>query len=148
MAMALAMDRNGNKGAIHTCDKSNDFHIPLELVSRPINGYPKKSGHEVLNDLNSKGAKFDFLHIDGRLGPEDWELLEIMVGKDVVIAIDGFGGLYKGAQAGFDIRRREFFKDHVFIYPPSVQINSMIKVFTSADTALFMPAEQLMVKTK
>ncbi len=138
LAMALAIDRNESNGRIFTCDGSNDFHLP-KLTQCRIDGFPKTASAAALATLAANNTRIDMLHIDGRIGPQDIELIERTAESGVVIALDDFEGAEKGVANFSLIRGRPFFAQHMLIYPMSEKVADRLGCYSSNTTAMLIP---------
>jgi hypothetical protein len=138
LSMALAIDRNGTGGKIYTCDGSNDFHLP-QISKCPVQGFSKTTSTDALAALAKENVRVDMLHIDGRLGQGDIELIERIADPRVVIALDDFEGIEKGVANFSLIRGRPFFSQHFLVYPMSDRFLEAIGCRHANTTALLLP---------
>jgi predicted O-methyltransferase YrrM len=142
LAMALAADANPGDAEIYSCDGSNDFHVPA-LTRTKIVGFPKTTSTTALGQIAQTGRKVDFVHIDGRLAHEDFDLLESVSDPKVVIALDDFEGIEKGVANFSTMRGRPFFQRHVLVYPPRDRLIERLGLLTPSTTALVLPSAAL-----
>jgi predicted O-methyltransferase YrrM len=138
LAMAFAADQNEEPAEIYSCDGSNDFHVPA-LTRTKINGFPKMTSTQALRQVAQTGRKVDFAHIDGRLAPEDYDLLESIADPRIVIALDDFEGIEKGVANFSTMRGRKFFAQHVLVYPASDAVLDRIGLIAHSTTAYVIP---------
>jgi len=142
LAMALAADMNQNGAEIFTCDGSNDFHVPA-LTKTKITGFSKTTSTAALRQVAQTGKKLDFIHIDGRLAHEDFELLEAISDPKAVFALDDFEGIEKGVANHSSMRGRPFFQRHVLVYPPKDRLIERLGLLESSTTAFLLPSSAL-----
>jgi predicted O-methyltransferase YrrM len=142
LAMALAADVNQNGAEIHSCDGSNDFHVPA-VTRTKINGFPKTISTVALQQLSQAGKKLDFIHIDGRLATADFDLIEAMAEPHAVIALDDFEGIEKGVANHSIMRGRAFFQRHVLVYPPRDRLIERLGLLGASTTAFVLPSSAL-----
>lgn len=138
LAMALAIDHNGNGGRIFTCDGSNDFHLP-QISKCQIKGFSKTTSTNALTAVVQDNPRLDMLHIDGRISPQDLDLIEKIADPRIVIALDDFEGMEKGVANLSIIRGRPFFAQHALVYPMSKTIIDQLGCHTGNTTALLVP---------
>lgn len=142
LSMALAMDAIGVSGRIFTCDGSNDFRVP-RLSQTPIQGFPRTSSTEVLEKLKTEGVTLDMLHIDGRLGDRDAELIEQIMAPNAVVAVDDFEGTEKGVSVVSQLFTRPAFARHLLVYPMPAQAREAAGLLGSNSTAVLLPSSAL-----
>jgi predicted O-methyltransferase YrrM len=142
LSMAHGCDRNGQPAEIYTCDGSNDFHVP-KLSRTQIIGFGKSPSTAVLQLLAEKKLPLDLLHLDGRIGPQDIELLEKISDDKLVVVLDDFEGMEKGVANLMQLRQRPQFARHVLIYPPSSTLIGRMGLQSSSTTALLLPFSAL-----
>lgn len=142
LSMALALDANGAGGEIYTCDGSNNFHVP-KLSKAAIHGFPKATSTAALEELAKKRVKVDMLHLDGRISARDAELIEQIADPRVILALDDFEGVEKGVANLSMLRGRQFFAQHMLVYPMSEHILSLLGCLTRNTTALLVPIAAL-----
>jgi predicted O-methyltransferase YrrM len=142
LAMALAADLNQNGAEIYTCDGSNDFHVPA-LTRTRITGFSKTTSTAALRQVAQTGKKLDFIHVDGRLAHEDFELLEAISDPKAVIALDDFEGIEKGVANHSSMRNRPFFQRHVLVYPPKEAVIERLGLIAPSTTAFVLPSSAL-----
>ncbi|HWT97951.1 MAG TPA: class I SAM-dependent methyltransferase [Terriglobales bacterium] len=138
LAMALAIDHNGNDGRIYTCDGSNDFHLP-KISKCQIKGFSKTTSTNALAAVTQANVRLDMMHIDGRLTAQDLDLIEKIADPRIVIALDDFEGMEKGVANLSMIRGRPFFAQHALIYPMSQTMIAQLGCHTGNTTALLLP---------
>jgi len=115
IAMALGMESQRNNGEIHTCDSSNDIILPY-YGSTDIIQYRRQTSVDMLKQLT---PSFDFVFLDGRVGPDDLKMLDSLIHKDTVIALDDFEGMEKGVINLTYLKKLGKLKDYMLIYPAS-----------------------------
>lgn len=142
LAMALAMDATGIPGQIFTCDGSNDFRVP-RLSQTPVRGFPRATSTHALETLRSEGVKLDMLHIDGRLGDRDPELIEQIMVPNAVVAVDDFEGTEKGVSVVSQLFSRPAFARHLLIYPMPAHVREAAGLLGSNSTAVLLPSAVL-----
>lgn len=142
LAMALAADENEEAAEIYTCDGSNDFHVP-NVTRTKIIGFPKTTSTDALRSVAQTGRKIEFAHIDGRLAPEDFDLLESIADPRIIMALDDFEGIEKGVANFSTLRGRKFFNQHALVYPASETLLARIGLMTPSTTAYMIPIPAL-----
>lgn len=115
VAMASAMDDQGIPGEIFTCDSSNSISIPWSGRAA-LHQFPKTSSTGMLKTI---GGECDFVFLDGRLQPDDLALLDPIISKETIVALDDFEGSEKGVVNLTLLSRLEKLRNHFLIYPPS-----------------------------
>ena len=113
IAMAMGIESKRKDGEIHTCDSSNDILLPY-YGSTSIIQYPRQTSVDMLKQLTST---FDFVFLDGRVQSEDLKLLDSLIHKDTVIALDDFEGMEKGVINLTYLRKLGKLKDYMLVYP-------------------------------
>lgn len=139
IAMALAADRNG-RGRIYTCDGSNDFHLP-PVAKCPIQPFPRTRSTEALLALAKAKERIDFAFVDGRLSPQDVDILSRLVTERAVVALDDFEGMEKGVANLMLLRAHKAFARHVLVHPPGPTVLADYGTTTRCLTALFVPVD-------
>jgi len=115
VAMASGLDDQDAPGEIFTCDASNGMAIPWAGRTQ-LRQFPKTSSTDMLKAVD--GA-CDFVFLDGRLQPDDLPLLERLVTRETIFALDDFEGFEKGVANLAALSRLDALKSHFLIYPPS-----------------------------
>jgi len=142
ISMALGADAAGIECEIQTCDETNDIVLPAIARSRIVQHH--SSSVEMLQRIHgSNPMRFDFLHLDGRVRPEDLAILRQLLSPDAVIALDDFEGVAKGVANVFAIRGARFLPDHTLIYPCSPDLLRAWGLFDRSTTALLVPVTAL-----
>jgi predicted O-methyltransferase YrrM len=136
-AMALGADRN-SCGRIYTCDGSNDFHLP-PLTKCPIQPFPRTRSTAALLALAKAGEKIDLAFIDGRLSPQDVDILSRLLTERAVVALDDFEGMEKGVANLMLLRAHKAFAGHVLAYPPSPPVLVDFGAVSRSVVALLVP---------
>ena len=78
---------------VYTCDASNDIKLSVPHLTQ----YPKLTSTAALERFKAeKGKKIDLLVLDGRLQPQDLELLRELAAPNMVTALDDCYQLEKG----------------------------------------------------
>ena len=77
---------------VYTCDASNDIKLSIPNLTQ----YPKMTSTAALEQFKTEGVKIDLLFVDGRLQPQDMDLLRGLVKPETVIALDDCYQLEKG----------------------------------------------------
>jgi predicted O-methyltransferase YrrM len=139
VAMALAADRNG-RGRIYTCDGSNDFHLP-PVAKCPVQPFPRTRSTDALLALARAGEKIDFAFVDGRLSPQDVDILSRLLSAHAVLALDDFEGTEKGVANVMLLRAHKAFGRHVLVHPPGPAVLADYGTTTRCLTALFVPVD-------
>lgn len=142
LSMALAMDATGVPGQIFTCDGSNDFRVP-KLSQTPIHGFPRAGSTQVLEKLRADGVSLEMLHIDGRLGDNDAELIEQIMAPNAIVAVDDFEGTEKGVSVVSQLFTRPAFAKHLLVYPMPAQVRQAAGLLGGNSTAVLLPSSAL-----
>lgn len=124
---AMAAGMNG--GQIYTCDASNDIKLPA-TYGATVEQFPMTTSTGMFRALVERGVRVDMFYIDGRLAPEDVELMQKLSATPLVV-LDDFEGTEKGV-ANAMLLSNAFGQTHFLIYPR-----------VSGKTALFLPASAL-----
>lgn len=124
---AMAMGMRG--GQIYTCDVSNDIKLP-EVYGATVEQFPKTTSTGMFRALVERGVRVDMFYIDGRLAPEDVELMRKLSAAPLVV-LDDFEGTEKGV-ANAMLLGHAFSPTHFLIYPRN-----------SGKTALLIPVSML-----
>ena len=77
---------------VYTCDGSNDIKLNMPNITQ----YPKTMSTAALELFKKTGQQIDLLFVDGRLQPQDMDLLRGLVKPETVIALDDCYQLEKG----------------------------------------------------
>ncbi|MFN8925222.1 MAG: class I SAM-dependent methyltransferase [Rhodospirillales bacterium] len=136
-AMALAADRNGH-GRIYTCDGSNDFHLP-PVAKCPIQPFPRARSTDALLALAKAGERIDLAFIDGRLSPQDVDILSRLLTERAVVALDDFEGMEKGVANLMLLRAHKAFAGHVLAHPPGPSVLAGFGSVSRSVVALLVP---------
>jgi predicted O-methyltransferase YrrM len=138
LAMALAIDENGNDARIFTCDGSNDYHLP-QVARCQITGFSKTTSTQALTSLVKDNVRLDMMHIDGRISPQDLDMIEKIADPRIIIALDDFEGVEKGVANLSIMRGRPFFAQHALVYPMSRPMIERLGCHAGNTTALLVP---------
>lgn len=144
VSIARGCDAAGIESAIHTCDMSNTFELPVLSRSRVIQ-YPGSASTQMLSEMVEDGlvGKVDLFHIDGRLSKEDVGLMLQLASPDAIVALDDFEGIEKGVANLFNLRAAGAFSGHCTIYPPSETLLRRFGFWDHALAALLVPRNLL-----
>ena len=143
LAMALGADAAGITCKIHTCDQTNNIGLPA-IALTPIVQHHSTSVEMLRRVIeNDPDARFDFLHLDGRMGAEDLALLRKCLSPDAVVALDDFEGLAKGVANAFAIRGAKLLPDHTLIHPCGLEFLRGWRLYDRSTTALLVPGRLL-----
>lgn len=141
-AMALGAGLSGQAVQLITCDLHPCTQTPLAGLT-----LPQGSGAHVVQDSSTKmfqalvaqKAKLDMLHLDGRLMPEDLQLLAQLLKDDTLIALDDCEGDEKGHMNLDLLRRAGLLKQHVYVEPFPQQLFRAWNLETRSVTGLLLP---------
>jgi predicted O-methyltransferase YrrM len=137
-AIAMGMADGGVEGgSIHTCDFSNEIPLP-EIDKVRIVQYKKTSSLDMLRTLQGSGS-YAFYHVDGRLGDQDVDLIDILAADDAIIALDDFEGVEKGVANYTKIRDSSLLATHTLIYPCDTASLAKIGMGGRSTTAILFP---------
>jgi len=146
IAMAYGIELNKQTGQIHSCDLSNNISLNNPFTNISIQQFPEQSSTQMLNQLVQQGVELDACYLDGRLQDEDLPLLDSLIGKDVIIALDDFEGMEKGVANLMKLSTMEKLRGHVLIHPPSFSNFSSLPIFKTnysrSLTAVFIPGNR------
>jgi len=131
MALAAGMQT----GTISTCDATNDAPAFGEMPVK-INFNPKTTSTAMLrNLLKTPGHEADLFFFDGRLPPEDAELVKALSGPRTVYAFDDYEGIEKGVSNAAMLRH----KGLAVIYPPEQELLHPYGVADRSTLGLLVP---------
>lgn len=144
VSLALGADTAGAPGELHTCDNSNEIMLP-EMTATRIVQYPRCGSTAMLKQLQGSHAagSFDFIHLDGRLMPEDGALLQALLHPNAILALDDFEGIEKGVANMLALRNAGLFKGHTAIYPCREEWLRRYGFNDDSSLALMIPASLL-----
>ena len=125
---SLAMGFGGYSSLqkLHTCDgtfDNLDFNRFKEicgsinkhnLISK-ISYYGKTFSTDMLTKIKERGEKADLIFIDGRISPEDCNLLQQVTSETCVYILDDFQGVEKGVANAMLLRK--FFRNYILLEP-------------------------------
>ena len=96
ISMALGAENYADEdiSEIYCCDMSNNIVLP-KLAQTKIKQFNKINSLEMLKKLDGNFS-FDLIHIDGRLGLEDFEIIKKNINKNTIFILDDFEGKEKG----------------------------------------------------
>ena len=96
ISMALGADNYADEDIckVYCCDMSNNIVLP-KLAKTKIEQFNKVNSLEMLKKLDGKFS-FDLIHIDGRLGLEDFEIIKKNMNENSIFVLDDFEGKEKG----------------------------------------------------
>jgi predicted O-methyltransferase YrrM len=142
IAMALGADAADLECEIQTCDETNDISLPAVARTRIVQHH--SSSVEMLRRIHDGGpTRFDFLHLDGRVRPEDLAILRELLSPDAVVALDDFEGLAKGVANALAIRGAKLLPEHTLLYPCSRDRLRAWGLLDQSTTALLVPMTAL-----
>jgi hypothetical protein len=140
VALALGAEAAGVAApALYTCDVSNDFHVPYGGATR-ITGFARKTSTQALGEVAAAGARIDLFHFDGRLAPDDIELLKKVASPQAAYALDDFEGAEKGVANSMLLRAQPWLQQHVLAFPPDRALLADFGLRSPCTTALLVPA--------
>jgi hypothetical protein len=134
-SIALAIDHEGQRGVIHTCDGSNAIPIPYDGKCRIVQ-YMKKTSTEMLQSME---GTYNFAHFDGRIQKEDFPYLSKLLLPNSIIAIDDFEGMEKGVCNLMLMREHNLIPDHFLIYPCQASFSQELGFSDQSTTAVLLP---------
>lgn len=127
-----------NAALVITCDASNDIEIPPAPNAR-LRQYRKQTSTEMFRDMIERKEKADFLHLDGRLTPDDLPLLREITHDDTVYLLDDFEGIEKGVHNASTLTFTLGAAPYVLIYPPTPDQLESFGLRDTCNTAMLMP---------
>lgn len=141
-AMALGAGLTGQAVQLITCDLHPCTQAPLAGLT-----LPQGSGAHVVHGASTKmfqalvdkQAKLDMLHLDGRLLPEDLQLLSQLLQDDTLIALDDCEGDEKGHMNLDLLRRAGLLKQYVYVEPFPQDLFRSWNLETRSVTGLILP---------
>jgi predicted O-methyltransferase YrrM len=144
LSLALGAENAPAGCEIHTCDSSNDIDLPA-LSRTKIVQYKKSTSTDMFRKISGshQAQQFDFMHLDGRLQPEDFSLLQKLLHPDAVIALDDFEGIEKGVTNLIKLRENKLLTSHIVVYPCSKDLLSAHHLVDRSTTALLIPSRML-----
>lgn len=141
-AMALGAGLTGQAVQLITCDIHPCTQAPLAGLTLPQGSgahVVKGSSTQMFQAIVDKQAKLDMLHLDGRLLPDDLQLLAQLLKDDTLIALDDCEGDEKGHMNLDLLRRAGLLKQHVYVEPFSQDLFRSWNLETSSVTGLILP---------
>lgn len=136
-SVAWAMQSYGGTD-IYTCDASNDIELPKSFgVS--ITQFPRKPSINMFHYMMNTGMKADMLLLDGRLSPEDIEVLESVTHDNTVILLDDFEGNEKGVANAVHVMTRMKPITHKLVYPPTAPLLEKHGLVETCSIAMIVP---------
>jgi predicted O-methyltransferase YrrM len=144
VAMAWGVTSHHPDAMIYTCDGSNDIQIPAIAHVRSNGGscikqYPKTMARDMFADLRASGVRADLAYLDGRLAPDEVDLLRQVTAPGAVIVLDDFEGVEKGVANATQLVR----PDSVLVYPPERELLRSYGLRDACSTGLIIPASRL-----
>ncbi|MBK6851621.1 MAG: hypothetical protein IPG93_08415 [Burkholderiales bacterium] len=141
LSMAQGTEDAGVIAEIHTCDASNGMELPQPLKCSLIQ-YPRQTSTSMLEKMRSDKHdwQIELIHLDGRLQDRDVDSLKLMSALNVVLALDDFEGIEKGALNYSSIRASGWLKSSVLIYPPERRVLERFGLQGTCTTALLVPS--------
>lgn len=134
-AMAWGITPHHPAAMIHTCDGSNDIEIPGKCIKQ----YPKTMARDMFADLRASGVRADLAYLDGRLAPDEVDLLRQVTTPGAVIVLDDFEGVEKGVANAMQLVRQ----DTILVYPPERELLRSYGLRDACSTALIVPGSRL-----
>lgn len=145
ISMALGADtyKEEYESKIYCCDMSNDITLP-KLSLTKITQFNKTKSQKMFKELDGKHS-FDLIHIDGRLGNEDFELIKKNISDKTIFVLDDFEGKEKGV-----INYIQFLQNfnnselkYLLVYPIQNETLSKFKLVERSTSALLLPTRSI-----
>jgi predicted O-methyltransferase YrrM len=130
-----------NQIEIHTCDLSNEITLNLPCSS-PIKQYPKMSSTQMFSELIKQKIKPDLYFLDGRLAPQDLDLLVKMNAENSLIILDDFEGTEKGVMNALFLTQT-FNNNFLLSYPPQPKFLNKFGLKDYSTIAVLIPMNKI-----
>ena len=141
LSMALAADCNidQHKCEIYCCDHSNEIVFP-NISDTAIKQFHKTNSAEMFKSF-SVDMKFDIVHLDGRLGKEDFDLLKNIITEKTIFILDDFEGIEKGVINYFNLVSSSLVSktSHLLINPLNSEIGVKYSLLEKSTSAILIP---------
>lgn len=138
MAMAEAMQHAlVENPIIYTCDSSNDISLE-DRIDVQLEQFPKMTSTDMFTAMVSRQVKADLVFVDGRLSPEDIELLGQVAHESTVFAFDDFEGIEKGVINTLNLSNL-FANGYTLIYPPDTALLLDAYLMGNSNLAMIVP---------
>ena len=105
------------------------------------------SSTTMFEQLAAKNQTVDFLHVDGRLKPEDIKILKKLIKKDTLIALDDCEGDEKGHANLQLLRKAGLIQRHAFAEPFERELFRLWGMETQSTTGFLLPLATFVVPT-
>jgi hypothetical protein len=138
LSFVRGIERADVPGAlVVTCDLSNDIELPFSS-SVKVRQFRKRSSTDMFATMIAEGIKCDFLALDGRLQPDDFQMLGSVLTPNSVFVLDDFEGVEKGVVNAAALMS-SLQPTHNLIYPPTPEMLAKFGLTDGCTTALIAP---------
>ena len=142
ISMALGADNYADEDIteIYCCDMSNNIVLP-KLANTKIKQFNKINSLEMLKKLDGNFS-FDLIHIDGRLGLEDFEIIKKNINKNTIFILDDFEGKEKGVINYINFLKSEMNLNNFYLlsYPIQTETKLKFSLLEKSHSAVLIPS--------
>ncbi len=148
MSLAADLYLNEHKCEVYCCDESNEIKFP-NLSKTKINQFHKKTSFEMLKEIN-EFEKVDFVHLDGRLNSDDYDLLKSYLTDDTIFILDDFEGGEKGVINFINLLNNKLISrnTHCLIYPIKDDTKYNFDLKENSTSAVILPLKNLRISAQ
>jgi len=142
ISMALGADNYADEdiSEIYCCDMSNNITLP-KLAKTKIKQFNKTNSLEMLKKLDGNFS-FDLMHIDGRLGLEDFEIIKKNMNEKTIFVLDDFEGKEKGVINYMNFLKCNISLNNFYLlsYPIQAETKLKFSLLEKSHSAVLMPS--------
>lgn len=146
-SMALAAENYDENGdvEIHCCDHSNEIIFP-QISKTKIFQYHKTSSTDMMKIID-RDKIFNFIHLDGRLQNNDYDLMMSRLDENSIFIFDDFEGGEKGVANFLNLLTNKIvsWNSYCLVYPINYRISQKYKLIEPSNTAILLPIKYLKV---
>ena len=140
--MALGADNYADEdiSEVYCCDMSNNIILP-KLAKTKIKQFNKTNSLEMLKKLDGSFS-FDLIHIDGRLGLEDFEIIKKNMNKNTIFVLDDFEGKEKGVVNYMNFLKSNMSLNNFYLiaYPIQTENKLRFSLLEKSHSAVLIPS--------
>lgn len=147
-AIAYGATLTGNDISFVTCDMNpctqNPF-LELDTSSQISFQVFNSSSSEMFREIAEEKKRIDFLHLDGRLQPEDFDLLKVILKNNAIIVLDDCEGDEKGHINLHLLRSSGLIDQYAYVEPFNSELFRLWGIETRSTTGVLLPANSIFI---
>ena len=142
VSMALGADNYADEGIseIYSCDMSNNIALP-KLAKTQIKQFNKTNSLDMLKKIDGNFS-FDLMHVDGRLGLEDFEIIKKNMNENTIFVLDDFEGKEKGVINYINFLKCNMNLNNFYLlsYPIQAETKLKFSLLEKSHSAVLIPS--------